>query len=132
MSAWDEMQQREQDRTAAIRDAIGDQIDVVVAEYEFGSAPAVKRGRNPQWPYVPILKSIDEHGRASTRQVQGLAYATREEAVDRAERYIAEWREKMRADLANPRHRAWREHLGLPRDPLSTDSEHSADGGRDE
>lgn len=113
MSVLDDMAAREAQRTRAIRDALGDRIDEVVAAQDFGQASASKRGRNPRWPYVPVIKF--ETGR--TQQLRGLAYATRTEAVDRAQREIDAWRRKMAADLCRPNLRAFREQYGLPRDP---------------
>lgn len=92
-------------------------IEQIVAAKDFGQASARKSGRNPAWPYVPVVIHTDECGRRSViNPVRGLAYATRAEAVERAERSIAFWRADLAEKLANPRHRAQRESYGLPRE----------------
>lgn len=55
-------------------------------------ASALKRGRNPRFPFVPVTI---RDGRAS--QVRGVAFATREEAVAFAQKAI---------DLRNAHHAA--------------------------
>lgn len=120
MTVWDDLQQREQEQTAAIRALIGDQADKIAAEHNFGEPSAAKRGRNPRFPYVPVIKITNEREFVHTRQLKGLAYETREQAVDRARRAIAGYRIKLADDLCKPRLRAMREQYGLPRDPLET------------
>lgn len=88
-----------------------DSINSAVAAVNFGTATAVKRGRRPEWPYVPIV----DHG-SHTEQLLGVAYATRVEAVQCAERTIAARREFLGQQLRNPRYRALREQHGLPRE----------------
>lgn len=96
-----------------------EQIDAVVASIDFGVASAVKRGRNPAYPYVPVIKYPN---RNSTREQKsrnpyaGVAYRTREEAVAKAQACIDASREHLRRHLADPRTRAYREQLGLPRE----------------
>lgn len=91
-------------------------------EYSRYEPEARKSGRNPKWPYVPIVKVTDrESGRESTKQLLGLAYATREEAEMRAVRQILAWQDKMVADLMQPNKRAYREFLGLPRELVIED-----------
>ncbi len=93
-------------------------IDDAVAAARFGRPTAAKRGRDPRWPYVPVVDfRYDDlpHG-GHTTQIRGLAYATREEAVEAARLHIERGREALAADLADPRHRALREHHGLPRE----------------
>lgn len=84
-----------------------------------GTPSAAKRGRNPNWPYVPII----DHGeqsigvyRTRTRQLRGKAFETRAEAVAYAESAIQESRRKLAARLIDPRERALRESVGLPRE----------------
>lgn len=60
------------------------------------TASAAKRGRNPRFPYVPIIvRKLSAPpfnlGRRITEQLRGEAYATRAEAVARAQ-YVIEWR----------------------------------------
>jgi hypothetical protein len=79
------------------------------ATANFGIATAKKAGRFPHSPYVPVI----DHGNF-TKQVMGLAYATREEALDAAQRHINNARESLASRLAEPRHRALRRQYGLP------------------
>lgn len=88
-----------------------DQVEQIAAAQNFGIASAVKRGRRPEWPYVPIV----DHG-THTEQLRGLAYATRFEAVERAQKAINARREGLRRQLRDPGCRALREHFGLPRE----------------
>jgi hypothetical protein len=45
---------------------------------------ALKHGRNPRYPYVPVV--VYDDGRQS--QVRGYAFVTRDEAVAFAKRYL--------------------------------------------
>ena len=91
-------------------------IDTVVEAFKIGSPSAVKRGRNPEWPYVALITGYLGVEHATHNPMGRRAYATREEAVAAADRYIRVLREKFRADLAEPRMRALREQHGLPRE----------------
>lgn len=124
MSLEQRLQEREAQRTQAIRDAIGDQIDTITANHNFGQPTAAKRGRNPKWPYVPVIATDSPLGPRTT-QLRGLAYATRQEATQRAADQITSWRAQMAKDLAHPNKRAFREQHGLPRDP-ATDQQQKA------
>lgn len=84
-------------------------IAAAVDKIDFGKATGRKSGRNPNWPYVPII----DHGHR-TEQIRGLAYATRDEAIAAAEATLAQRRSDLIARLAEPRNRAFREQLGLP------------------
>lgn len=87
----------------------------VAAATDFGSASARKTGRNPAWPYVPVvLEPADDAGRTFQRQIRARAFATRAEAVAYAERHIAQRRRDLEAKLADPRYRALRSFHGLP------------------
>lgn len=125
MSVWDELQDREKAQTEAIRDILGARIDEIVAARDFGAPSAAKRGRNPKYPYVPIIKlrsdgsQLGSYGSARTRQLKGLAYAERDEAVICARIQIEEYRRRFAADLCRPNARALREYYGLPREPLA-------------
>lgn len=90
----------------------------VDAYYAHITASAAKRGRRPEWPYVPIVVYGPTEGcpRGYTQQIRARAYATRAEALAAAEQHIARGREALAADLADPRKRALREQHGLPRD----------------
>jgi hypothetical protein len=89
-----------------------DEINRLVSALDFGTASAVKRGRNPAFPYVPII----DHGDRTENPARGNAFKTRAEAVAEAQRCIDARREHLRRTLAEPRMRALREQHGLPRD----------------
>lgn len=94
-------------------------IDAVVAGmYANHTASAAKRGKNPKFPYVPVVKEkIDMYsGVRTTNPTRNRAYATREEAVAVAQRYIDHYRAQKAHDLIKPSHRADREWRGLPRE----------------
>jgi len=83
----------------------------------FGEATARKGGRNPRWPYVPVVAYTNpETGLRTTKQIKGLAYATRAEAVDSAARTIAAEQARVTAQLGQRAYRALRESYGLPRE----------------
>jgi hypothetical protein len=79
-------------------------------------ASAAKRGRNPAFPYVPVIdygeQKIGVH-RTRTEQIRARAFATREEAVAYAERVIAAREQELTRKLADPRHRALRQQYGV-------------------
>ena len=108
LTLLEQMAERDRHRTMAIRAAIGDAVDRVVANLDLGTATAAKRGRNPQFPYVPIIK-YSAGGKQRTRQLRGLAYEDRTEAVARAQASIDATRRKLAEDLCRPRERALRE-----------------------
>lgn len=91
---------------------------VVTSTYERYSPSARKTGRNPRWPYVPVVIGPPGSGPGDNdrhhRQVLGKAFATRAEAVAYAARVIAHHADSMRRRLADPRHRAERRQYGLP------------------
>jgi hypothetical protein len=78
----------------------------------FGTASASKRGRNQKWPYVPVVKSAT----GTTSQVLGLAYATRQEALDKAQAHIDHLKTMTINRMADPCQRALRAWYGLPRE----------------
>lgn len=90
---------------------LADQIAAIVAAGDFGTASANKRGRNPNWPYVPIVM----HGQRS-EQIVAKAFATRPEAIAYAQAVIDARRDILAQKLADPRYRALREQHGLPRE----------------
>jgi hypothetical protein len=92
-----------------------EQIAKAAALANFGVASAAKRGRNAKWPYVPIVIHND-CCRPTTVQIVGVAYATREEALARAQRHIDGCRSDLAKKLADPRMRALREQYGFPRE----------------
>lgn len=101
---------------------LADQIDAAVARVDFGKATARKTGRNPKWPYVPIIDhSAGESARVGvpltrTEQIRKRAFATRAEAIYHAEQVILARGWHLKRQLADPRMRALREQHGLPRD----------------
>lgn len=90
----------------------------VVAALFLGEPSAAKRGRNPAWPYVPVVDFTREGmtGPHATRteQLKGFAFQTREAAVEFARGHIAGRRLSLAASLKMPRMRALRRHHGLP------------------
>lgn len=85
-----------------------------VAAVDFGKASAAKRGRNPRYPFVPIVKKTDrETGAETTEQIRARAFATREEAVDYAAKTIAVRRDHLLARLRLPNFRALRAMHGV-------------------
>lgn len=93
-------------------DEFAHEVDRVVDALDLGTPSAVKRGRNPDFPYVPIIK----HGERTENPMKGFAYATREEAVAAAEHHLAALREATKVKVKTTRYRALREHHGLPRE----------------
>lgn len=96
-----------------------EKIAAVVASVDFGKASAAKRGRNPKWPYVPIIdygkQAVGSHC-TRTEQIRGKAFATRDEAVAYAQKHIDRARTLLAENLGERRSRALREHYGLPRE----------------
>jgi hypothetical protein len=94
-------------------------IATVVCKANFGKPSAAKRGRWKDLPYVPIVdygpQKIGVHA-TRTKQLIGLAFATRAEAVASAESYIARERAMLAQHLAEPRYRALRLQYGLPQE----------------
>lgn len=86
-------------------------------EPDFGQPSARKTGRDPRWPYVPVIK----HSGTSTapkpwvEQIRGLAFATRPEALSCAEAHITKLRARFAEKLADPKMRALRAYYGAPR-----------------
>jgi len=93
----------------------GEQVDRVVAQADFGTPGAVKRGRNPKRPYVPII-TWNFEGAPRTTQLKRLAYATRAEAVGGTQRQIEAERRGLAKRLLDKGQRVLREQYGLPRD----------------
>lgn len=91
------------------------QIKAYVEAYDFGTPIAWKRGRNPKYPYVPVLE-LPEGCIQQTEQIRGLAYRTAAEAVAGGKREIEKRRQDLARKLADPRYRSLREWHGLPRE----------------
>lgn len=97
---------------------IEQQIEEIVAATTLGTPSARKTGRHPEWPYVPvyIAEVPGANGRTTQHQILGLAYATRTEAFEAAERHIESWKRDLARKLADPAYRALRQQYGLPRE----------------
>ena len=72
---------------------------------------ALKRGRNPRFPYVPVVyhPAATEgrgHRRAWQEQIKARAFPTRDEAVAYANETIHFWRDSFEKKLRDPRFRA--------------------------
>lgn len=82
------------------------------------TATAVRRGRRPEWPYVPVLvyAGTPDAPAGYTTQIEGKAFADRDEAVACAQAHIDRLTDVLAARLALPAHRALREAHGLPRE----------------
>lgn len=95
-----------------------DRIAAAAAAADYGKATAAKRGRNPKWPYVPIIdhRATPDRSRGYTQQIRGKAFATREEAVAYAQATIDANRAALAKRLADKGQRALREQYGLPRE----------------
>lgn len=91
-------------------------IEDAVAAAEWGKPSAAKRGRNPAFPYVPVVV----YPARTANLAQGRAYSTREEAVAFCQKHIEHCKQITIARLAEPRNRALREQYGLPRDILTS------------
>lgn len=92
-------------------------ITAAVEAAAFPTPTARKTGRDPRWPYVPVLilpGQPDE--RVVTQQIRGKAFATRDEAVAHAAAVVEAMRLQLAKDLAKPGYRAMRQQYGLPRE----------------
>lgn len=97
--------------------------DEITAAYDRLMAPAArkasaaKRGSNPNFPYVPVIAYLHNERMPKTHNpIRGFAFATREEAISHAQRYLDDERALVCARIAEPRCRALREQYGLPRE----------------
>lgn len=90
---------------------LAEAIAIAAATADYGTASARKTGRDSRWPYVPIVMHGDRQS-----QILGVAFATRAEALDFAERHVELQRNVLARQLAAPRFRALREQHGLPRE----------------
>lgn len=95
---------------------IAEMIEQKVSGADFGQPSARKTGRDPRWPYVPVIAhpATPSAPKPWQQQVLGKAYATRQEALAAAESHITAQRSALAHKLAEPRMRALREHYGLP------------------
>jgi len=100
-------------------EVLSTEIATTAANANFGKPSAAKRGRWKDLPYVPVVdygpQKIGVHA-TRTKQLMGLAFATRAEAVASAESYIDRERAMLAQKLAGPRYRALRLQYGLPQE----------------
>jgi hypothetical protein len=92
------------------------EIARVVEALDLGTPSARKGGRNPKFPYVPVIDNRRPdlpHG-GSTTQIKGLAYESREEAVEAASQHIESVRARIARQLGERPFRALRVAHGLP------------------
>jgi hypothetical protein len=88
------------------------EIARVVEALDLGTPSARKGGRNPKFPYVPVIDNRRPdlpHG-GSTTQIKGLAY----EAVEAASQHIESVRARIARQLGERPFRALRVAHGLP------------------
>lgn len=97
---------------------LGGLIANAVAIASFGTATAHRRGRDPRWPYVPVIVHDGGVALSATRQetITGKAFASRVAAVAYAEGVIETRRRRLAEALADPTKRSLREVHGLPRE----------------
>jgi hypothetical protein len=81
-------------------------------------ATARKRGRNPKYPYVPIIEYTNDVGTVQEHQLRAVAFVTRAEAVAHAQRQIEADRARFEGLLleSSGRGRSNRRFHGLPED----------------
>lgn len=94
-------------------------FEAAVARAQWGRPTAAKRGRNPEYPWVPVIDygaQVTGVHTTRTRQVRAVAFRTRDEAVDCAARTIADQQQTLLDQLQVARCRALREYHGLPRE----------------
>jgi hypothetical protein len=91
-------------------------IQAAAERADFGEPSARKGGRNPKWPHVPLVVTTEDTGRQHEQQLKGVAFQTRQEAIDHARKHIENARKNLAKQLADPRMRALREQHGLPRE----------------
>lgn len=80
---------------------------------KWGKATAAKRGRNPAWPYVPIIDHTANTIKQRTEQIKGKAFKTRDEAIAYAQQVIDARKSQLEKNLAEPRFRALRKQYGI-------------------
>jgi hypothetical protein len=97
-------------------------FEAYAATLDLGAASAAKRGRHPKFPYVPVVVTMthpnddlpDMVFRRTWNPIKGVAFATRDEAVAKAQNWIDGFRVSIARELAEPRMRANRIHHGFP------------------
>lgn len=92
-------------------------VEQAVARATWPTPSARKSGRDPRWPYVPLLVFAPiDGGRGYTTQVRARAYATRDEAVAHATQRIENMKRTLAERLLDRGARSLREQHGLPRE----------------
>lgn len=99
----------------------GDPFAAAAEAADFGQPAARKTGRDPRWPYVPVIVGGIAGQAHQTKQLLGRAFVTRGEAVADAAGHVARLRADLARRLALPQYRALREQHGLPRDLVDVD-----------
>ena len=95
-----------------------EQVRVALDAHDFGTATAQKRGRNPRFPYVPVIRhhTGGKGGDGYQEQIRARAFASRDEAIAHAQAVLNQRRSNLGGKVLNPAYRALRESLGLPRE----------------
>lgn len=108
--------EREQARIGSRPELLATFLAAVVGR-DKRTASAVKRGRNRDFPFVPVLKLNQPTGIAQTKNpCQGLAFATREEALDCAQKTLDGEQARLAKAMTTVGSRALREQFGFPRE----------------
>jgi hypothetical protein len=84
--------------------------------HNFGKPRARKDGRNPAFPYVPIInygRQLIGRSMTRTEQIRGKAFETPEQAAEYAGKIIEARKLDLAAKLADPRYRALRDKYGI-------------------
>jgi len=87
-----------------------EQVEETLAAQHWPEPSAVKRGRNPLFPYVPVLIYV---GR-TTNPARGRAFPDRASAIAFAQQCLDANKDRLRRAFNDPRCRATRRHYGLP------------------
>ncbi len=93
-----------------------DLITRILATERWGQPSAAKRGRNPAFPYVPVIDHGEQETgvhRTRTEQLLDRAFATREQAIEYAARVIEARKQQLTRKLADPRYRVLRRQYGM-------------------
>jgi hypothetical protein len=90
--------------------------DAIFARRGHLVATARKSGKNPRWPYVPVIAKVGHHiGPSRTEIVRNRAFETRDEAITYAQRVVDHRNREFAVKLLDPCWRDLREAVfGLP------------------
>ena len=85
---------------------------------DLGQPGARKSGRDPRWPYVPLVQYTGTvvSPKPFVSQIPRRAFATRAQALAYAYDHIERHRAELARKLADPRYGALRQQYGLPRE----------------